>query len=92
MDLTKCRTSSRLKSALFLVEAATGKVLKVWYEPDWDPLTTKVISYILHINVLTFRSRSYFIIILGFTGGRNYSLSTKPAFLLTISAWDSVVH
>eukprot|EP01036_Dinobryon_divergens_P031814 gene31814-41289_t len=41
MDLTKCRTSSRLKSALFLVEAATGKVLKVWYEPDWDPLTTK---------------------------------------------------
>ena len=43
MDLTKCRTTSRLKSALLLVEAATGKVLKVWYEPDWDPQTTKVI-------------------------------------------------
>jgi len=41
MDVTKSRSSSRLRASLLLAEAASGKVLKVWYEPAWDPFTTK---------------------------------------------------
>jgi peroxiredoxin len=41
MDSIKCRASKRLVSALLLLEVSTGKVIKVWYENDWDALTTK---------------------------------------------------
>jgi len=30
-----------MMSALFLIEAESCKVLRVWYENDWDLLSTK---------------------------------------------------
>ena len=37
----KCKTSMSLASALILLNVKTEKVLKVWYENDWDAFTTK---------------------------------------------------
>ena len=60
MDVTKCRTNLRLRSALFLIEAATGKIIKVWYEPEWDPITTRVFhSFVISCNV-SVTNRTYF--------------------------------
>jgi len=41
MDAVKCRADKRLMSSIFLLEVATNKILKIWYENDWDPFTTK---------------------------------------------------
>jgi peroxiredoxin len=41
MDSTKCRANKRLASALMFIEKLTGKIIKIWYENDWDALTTK---------------------------------------------------
>ena len=41
MDSIKCRAHKRLSAGLFLLEARTGAVLKVWYEDDWDVMATK---------------------------------------------------
>jgi len=41
MDSAKCRVDKRLCSALGLLDVSTGAVLKIWYEGDWDPVTTK---------------------------------------------------
>lgn len=41
MDVAKCRANKRIASALMLLEMKTGKVIKIWYENDWDALTTK---------------------------------------------------
>eukprot|EP01041_Mallomonas_annulata_P005626 gene5626-11354_t len=41
MDAAKCRAKNRLSSALLLLEASSGRVLKIWYENDWDVMTTK---------------------------------------------------
>lgn len=41
MDASKCRANKRLLSALMIMEISTGKILKVWYENDWDAFTTK---------------------------------------------------
>ena len=41
MDGVKCRTPGRLASSLLIMETGSGKVLKVWYENDWDTITTK---------------------------------------------------
>lgn len=41
MDLTKCRAKGRLSAALMLVEVRNNRVLKVWYENDWDVICTK---------------------------------------------------
>lgn len=41
MDAARCRTPGRIASALFLLDVKSEKVLKVWYENDWDAFTTK---------------------------------------------------
>ena len=41
MDVVKCRSSGRLLSSLILLEVKTLRILKIWYENDWDVLTTK---------------------------------------------------
>lgn len=41
MDAAKCRSNNRLLSSLFLLEVNSGKIIKVWYENDWDAFTTK---------------------------------------------------
>ena len=41
MDATKCRTPGRIMSCLMMLDVKSEKVLKVWYENDWDAFTTK---------------------------------------------------
>ena len=41
MDYVKCRANKRLSSTLFLLDVVNSQILKVWYEEDWDILTTK---------------------------------------------------
>lgn len=41
MDATKCRAKKRLSASLMVIEISSGRVLKVWYEGAWDPVTTK---------------------------------------------------
>ena len=41
MDFLKCRANKRIMSALLIVDLKSRKILKIWYENDWDPLTTK---------------------------------------------------
>lgn len=40
VDSFKCR-EGKLVSALAIVDLASGKVLKIWYESDWDTIFTK---------------------------------------------------
>ena len=40
MKGTKCKSEGRLASSLFLLNARDNKILKIWYEDDWDVLTT----------------------------------------------------
>lgn len=41
MDTVKCRAPGRLSSSLLIIDTKTGKIIKVWYENDWDTITTK---------------------------------------------------
>ena len=41
MDAVKSRTSRRIAASLLMLDVKTGKVLKVWYENDWDAFSTK---------------------------------------------------
>lgn len=41
MDIVKCRTQGRLSASLVLMDVKSERVLKVWYENDWDAFTTK---------------------------------------------------
>jgi hypothetical protein len=41
MDAVKCRFQGRLGAALVLLDVKSERVLKVWYENEWDAVTTK---------------------------------------------------
>jgi hypothetical protein len=41
MDVVKCRAQGRLSASLVLLDVKSERVLKVWYENDWDAVTTK---------------------------------------------------
>ena len=42
MDAVKARLPGRLAACLLILDVRTDKVLKVWYENDWDAFSTKV--------------------------------------------------
>ena len=42
MDGVKARLPGRLAACLLILDVRTDKVLKVWYENDWDAFSTKV--------------------------------------------------
>lgn len=37
----KCLGEERLESTIALISVETNQVLKIWYEGDWDILTTR---------------------------------------------------
>ena len=41
MSQLKCTGQNRLSMALVLLEASSSRVLKIWYENDWDTFNTK---------------------------------------------------
>lgn len=41
MDVLKCRTKSRLSSALVIIDVASSKILRILYENDFDAFATK---------------------------------------------------
>jgi peroxiredoxin len=41
MDALKCRSKNFLSSALLLLDPSSGKILRIWYENDFDAFTTK---------------------------------------------------
>ena len=41
MDGVKARLPGRLAACLLILDVRTDKVLKVWYENDWDAFSTK---------------------------------------------------
>lgn len=41
MDSVKARTSRRITASLLFLDVKSGKVLKIWYENDWDAFSTK---------------------------------------------------
>jgi len=41
MKLLKCTGQNRLAAALVLLEASSSRVLKIWYENDWDTFNTR---------------------------------------------------
>ena len=51
MDGVKARLPGRLAACLLILDVRTDKVLKVWYENDWDAFSTKV-STIINVFVL----------------------------------------
>lgn len=50
MDELQCRVDKRISSALLMVKISSGLILKIWYENDWDPFTTKVTKPYSFIN------------------------------------------
>jgi len=41
MDAMRCKADKRLLSCMGMLDVTRGTLLKVWYEGDWDPVTTK---------------------------------------------------
>jgi len=41
MDAVKSRMPGRIMSSMMLLDVKSNKVLKIWYENDWDAFTTK---------------------------------------------------
>lgn len=41
MDVLKCRTKTRLSSALVVIDVDSSKILRIWYESDFDAIATR---------------------------------------------------
>eukprot|EP01038_Epipyxis_sp_PR26KG_P015524 gene15524-20954_t len=41
MDAIRCRAHKRITSALVIIDVSSRKILKIWYEKDWDSATTR---------------------------------------------------
>lgn len=41
MDAMRCKADKRLMSCMGMLDVTRGSLLKVWYEGDWDPVTTR---------------------------------------------------
>lgn len=41
MDAMRCKADKRLLSCMGMLDVSRGSLLKVWYEGDWDPVTTR---------------------------------------------------
>lgn len=41
MDAMRCKADKRLLSCMGMLDVTRGSLLKVWYEGDWDPVTTR---------------------------------------------------